>query len=59
MSKKEYRTPTILGAVTVYKGYGIDFNIYGRNEYSVQIDGDDIIFNTLKEAKNYIDNISE
>lgn len=55
MSKKD----VVFGIITIYKEYEIDFNIYGRNEFSIQIDGDDIIFNTLKEAKNYIDNIAE
>lgn len=40
-----------------YKGYGIDFNIYGQNEYSVQYCGDDFMFQTLEEAKRFIDSI--
>ena len=27
-----------------YKGYYIEFNFYGNNEYSVQYCGDDIVF---------------
>lgn len=41
----------------VYKGYDISFNIYGRNEVSVQYDGDDIIFNNEEEAKIFIDEL--
>ena len=40
-----------------YKGFFIDFNVYQNNEYSIQINGDDIIFRTLDDAKNYIDSI--
>lgn len=40
-----------------YKGYGIDFNIYGQNEYSVQYCGDDFMFQTMEEAKQFIDSI--
>lgn len=42
-----------------YKGYGIDFNIYGQNEYSVQFCGDDYFFSTLDDAKKFIDSLSE
>lgn len=45
--------------VLTYKDYGIDYNIYGGNEYSVQYSGDDYIFNTLEEAKAFINSISE
>lgn len=43
-----------------YKGFGIDYNIYGLNEYSVQDEnGDDFIFETVDEAKAFIDEISK
>lgn len=42
----------------IYKGYGIDYNFYGENEYSVQYDGDDVMFSTLKEAKAFIDEVT-
>lgn len=45
--------------VETYKGYGIDFNIYGTDEYSVQYLGDDFLFSTLPEAKQFIDDIAE
>ena len=38
-----------------YKGFYIEFNLYRRTEYSVQFYGDDIIFETLEEAKQFID----
>jgi hypothetical protein len=43
--------------IKTYKGYSIDFNIYGDNEYSVQYCGDDLIFGTLEEAETFIDEI--
>lgn len=43
--------------VEIYKGYGIDFNIYGDDEYSVQYCGDDLIFGSLAEAKEFIDSL--
>lgn len=42
----------------MYKGYGIDYNIYGAGEYSVQYCGDDVIFSTEEEAKRFIDEIT-
>lgn len=42
-----------------YKGYYIEYNIYGKNEYTVQYCGDDLIFNTETEAKQFIDSIQE
>ena len=41
----------------IYKGYGIDYNFYGEHEYSVQYDGDDMMFATIDEAKAFIDEI--
>ena len=40
-----------------YKGYYIETNFYGENEISVQYCGDDIIFPTIQEAKEFIDDI--
>ena len=45
--------------VKTYKGYGIDFNIYGQNEYTVHYCGDDCFFNTVAEAEEFIDEIEE
>lgn len=45
--------------VIFYKGYGIDFNIYGRDEYSVQYCGDDFMFGSLDKAKEFIDDIQD
>ena len=42
-----------------YKGFDIEFNFYGSNEYSVQYCGDDLIFQTEAEAKEFIDTIAE
>ena len=35
----------------------IEFNLYGMDEYTVQYCGDDVIFFTEKEAKDFIDEI--
>ncbi len=55
---KKMRSAMTMTAET-YKGYGIDFNLYGDNEYSVQYCGDDLIFGTLEEAETFIDEIVE
>ena len=41
----------------IYKEYGIDFDIYGTGEYSVQYCGDDYLFKTIDEAKAFIDSL--
>lgn len=41
-----------------YKGYYIEFDIYGSGEYTVQYDGDDVWFTTLDEAKAFIDEVA-
>ena len=38
-----------------YKGYAVDYNIYNTNEYSIQIAGDDYIFETIEEVQEFID----
>ena len=38
-----------------YKGYGVDYNVYNNNEYSIQIAGDDYIFETIEEVQEFID----
>ena len=38
-----------------YKGYYIEYNLYGKGEYTVQFCGDDFWFTTEKEAKDFID----
>ena len=40
-----------------YNGYWISRNIYGNGEYSVQYDGDDIIFDDVNDAKDFIDTV--
>lgn len=47
-----------MGNYTEYKGYYIESNFYGEGEYSVQYDGDDIIFQSEAEAKAFIDEIA-
>lgn len=43
----------------IYKGYGIDFNVYGSNEYTVHYCGDDCFFSTIKDAEQFIDEIAD
>ena len=43
--------------MTEYKGYYIEFNLYGQNEYSVQYCGDDVIFTSEQDARAFIDSI--
>ena len=45
--------------VETYRGYGIDYNIYGTDEYSILFNGGDFIFSTIDEAKQFIDEITE
>lgn len=40
-----------------YKNYDIEYNFYGMKEYSVQYEGDDLMFDTVEDAKKFIDNI--
>lgn len=42
---------------TWYKGYGIDYNFYGNDEYSVQYCGDDYMFDSENTAKAFIDSV--
>lgn len=45
--------------ITEYRGYYIEYNFYGQDEYSVQYCGDDFMFKTEEEAKAFIDEIAE
>ena len=38
-----------------YRGYYIEYNVYGRGEYTVQYEGDDLWFDTIEELKAFID----
>ena len=42
-----------------YKGFYIEFNIYGSNEYTVQYCGDDILFDSEQEAKEFIEEVTK
>ena len=41
-----------------YKGYIIEYNVYGKGEWSVFVTGDDIICESLEGAKNFIDGLT-
>ena len=43
--------------VAKHRGYGIDYNLYGQKEFSVQYCGDDFMFETEEEAKRFIDTL--
>lgn len=43
------------GTIANYKGYGIDYDIYGNGEFSVQYGGDDVFFDSEEEARAFID----
>lgn len=45
--------------VIEYKGYCIEHGFYGGDEYTVQYDGDDVEFNSVEDAKQFIDEVSE
>lgn len=40
-----------------YKGYIIEKDIYHRGEYTVQVYGDDYWFQTVDDAKEFIDSV--
>lgn len=42
-----------------YKGYWIEFNFYGHNEYTVQYCGDDVFFRSIEDAKAFIEEVQE
>ena len=44
--------------MTNYKGFDIEYNIYGDGEWTVQFEGDDVWFPTEKEAKEFIDEVT-
>ena len=55
--KELFASQDALGETVEYKGYTVEYNFYGNGEYSVQYDGDDVIFNTAEEAKDFIDSV--
>ena len=44
-------------SIEEYKGFQIEYDLYKQNEYTVQYNGDDIVFNSIDEAKQFIDEI--
>lgn len=45
----------IMDTITKYKGYDIEYDVYKQGEYSVFFAGDDVMFSTLQDAMNFID----
>ena len=41
-----------------YKGYYIEYNFYGWREYTVFYNGDDVVFRTEQEAKEFIEEVA-
>ena len=44
-----------MDTITKYKGYDIEYDVYKQGEYSVFFAGDDVMFSTLQDAMNFID----
>lgn len=42
---------------TTYREMPIEYNLYGKYEYTVQYCGDDFIFTTEKDAVKFIDEV--
>lgn len=40
-----------------YRGYFITYNAYGKEEYTVDVDGDDVWCDTFSEARKVIDDL--
>jgi hypothetical protein len=40
-----------------YKGFFIEYNFYGKGEFTVQYLGDDFWFDSEKTAKDFIDRV--
>ncbi len=40
-----------------YRGYFIEYNAYGEEEFTVDVDGDDVWCNTFTEAQEFIDDL--
>lgn len=43
----------------IYKGYTIEKSIFRGANYTVFYNGDEILFNTIEEAKAFIDEITK
>ena len=41
-----------------YKGRAILYNFYRRNEYTVEWNGDDLVFDSEEKAKEFIDGMT-
>ena len=54
--KSSEKVPT-KGKTVEYKGYGVDYDLYHTKEYTVQVDGDDLMFKSYDEAKAFIDKL--
>lgn len=48
-----------MGETIWYKGYGIDVDLTYEGIISVQYAGDDYIFETVEDAKQFIDEITK
>lgn len=42
-----------------YNNYWIEYNIYGQGEYTVFYNGEDVWFDTVSEARKFIDSLEE
>lgn len=57
--KEDYKKAYLNDSITEYKGYSIEKDFYGKGEYTVQYQGDDVVFKSVEEAKEFINEISD
>ena len=57
MPRAAAKPPRKEKTMTEYRGYAIEFNFYGLNEYSVQYNGDYVMFETEEDAMLFIDEV--
>jgi len=41
-----------------FRGYDIEYNVYGEHELSVQYHGDDVIFQNMEDAQAFIRSVT-
>lgn len=62
-AKRLAKPISIKGAIIMtaypYRGYTVEQNVYGRDEYTVQYDGDDFYFTDINEAFKFIDEMRD
>ena len=54
VSKKRNAVKESEHKVVPYRDYDLDYNLYGHGEYTMHYQGDDIVFDSFEEAKDFI-----